>query len=207
MWFRALPLKPPYFCLATEINFLAMQRLPEYLHFADLYKEAYREIKRVSPDTSVFVSFQWEWMRILDAKEPFKIKEHSKLIDIFRPELDVIGLTTYPSYFHKTPAELVPDYYTWVYRHARKSDKIILMEVGWPTGGTGSKREQLAYIQRLPVLLEQVKVSVVAWELLHDIALAEFDADLNTVGLITKEGRKKPGFEGFKELKNQLRWQ
>jgi hypothetical protein len=27
-------LKPAYLCLATEINLLAMQRLPEYLHFA-----------------------------------------------------------------------------------------------------------------------------------------------------------------------------
>jgi hypothetical protein len=37
------------------------------------------------------------------------------------------------------------------------------------------------------------------------VELAEFDADLNTVGLITKQGRKKPGYEGFKGLKSQLR--
>jgi len=198
-------LQPSYLCLATEINFLAMQRLPEYLHFAGLYKEAYREVKRVSPNTKVFVSFQWEWMRILDAKEPFKIKEHSKVIDIFRPALDVVGLTTYPSYFHETPADLVPNYYSWIYRHARKSDEILLMEVGWPTGGSGSEGEQSAYIQRLPALLEQVNVSVVAWALLHDIELAEFDADLKTVGLITNRGQKKPGYQDFKALKNQLR--
>jgi hypothetical protein len=198
-------LKPAYLCLATEINFLAMQRLPEYLHFAGLYKEVYREVKRVSPDTKVFVSFQWEWVRILDAKEPFKIKEHSKVIDIFRPELDVVGLTTYPSYFHKTPADLVPDYYSWVYRHTRKSDEILLMEVGWPTGGSGSELEQLAYIRRLPALLEQVNVSVVAWALLHDITLPEFDADLSTVGLITNGGQKKPGFREFKALRSHLR--
>ena len=186
-------LQPSYLCLATEINFLAMQRLPEYLHFAGLYKQAYRAVKRV------------EWMRILDAKEPFKIKEHSKVIDIFRPELDVVGLTTYPSYFHETPADLVPDYYSWAYRHVRKSDEILLMEVGWPTGGSGSKGEQSAYIRRLPALLEQVNVSVVAWALLHDIELAEFDADLKTVGLITNSGQKKPGFQEFKALKNHLK--
>ncbi len=74
-------------------------------------------------------------MRILDAREPFKIKEHSKVIDIFRPELDVVGLTTDPSPFHQTPADPGPDYYSWVYRHARKSDQILLMEAGWPTRG------------------------------------------------------------------------
>ena len=54
-------------------------------------------------------------------------------------------------------------------------------------------------------LLKQVNVSVVAWALLHDIELAEFDTNLNTVGLITKRGRKKPGHDGFKALKKRLR--
>jgi hypothetical protein len=30
------------------------------------------------------------------------------------------------------------------------------MKVGWPTGGSGSELEPLAYIRRLPALLEQV---------------------------------------------------
>jgi hypothetical protein len=65
--------------------------------------------------------------------------------------------------------------------------------------------KQVAYIRRLPALLEQVNVSVVAWALLHDIQLPQFDADLNSVGLITTAGRKKPGFLEFKALRNHLR--
>lgn len=193
-------LRPPYLCLATEINSLAMGRLEEFLHFASLYKETYRIVKRVSPGTKVFVSFQWEWMRILDAKEPGKIKEHSKLIDIFRPELDQIGLTTYPSTFHASPLDLVPDYFTWVYRHIAPADQVLLMEVGWPTAGSGNELEQVLFIKRLPELLRQVKVSVLAWALLHDVNLAEFDANLNTVGLLGHGGRKKPGHDAFREL-------
>lgn len=105
-------LKPLYLCLATEINFLVLRKPKEYHHFASLYKEAYHLIKRISPKTKVFVSFQWEIMRILDAKALHRISEHNKLINIFRPELDVIGLTSYPSPFHKTPARLPKDYYT-----------------------------------------------------------------------------------------------
>lgn len=193
-------LRPPYLCLATEINFLAMQRLEEFLHFASLYKEAYRAVKRISPATKVFVSFQWEWMRILDAKEPGKIKEHSKLIDIFRPELDQIGLTTYPSAFHDTPLELLPDYFTWVYRHIGPADQVLLMEVGWPTAGSGNELEQVLFIKRLPELLREVNLSVLAWALLHDVKLAEFDADLNTVGLLSHGGRRKAGHDAFREL-------
>jgi len=198
-------LRPPYLCLATEINFLALQRLDEYLRFASLYKEAYREVKRISPETRVFVSFQWEWVRILDAKELHRIKEHSKVIDIFRPELDVVGLTTYPSPFHASPAELPPDYYTWMSHHIRKTDEVLFMEVGWPTTGTGSEEEQVTFIQRLPGLLQGINISVVAWALLHDVGLAAFDENLNTVGLATRAGQRKKGYLAFEEWRRSPR--
>lgn len=198
-------LQPPYLCLATEINFLAMQRLPEFLHFASLYKEAYEVVKQISPETKVFVSFQWEWMRVIDAKEPHRITEHSKVIDVFRPQLDVVGLTTYPSPFHGSPQELPHDYYLWMYRHIKSKDEVLLMEVGWPTGGSGNEIEQQAFIQHLPKLLDQVNVSVIAWALLHDVGLAEFDADLNTVGLITNSGQKKAGYIDFKLMYDSVR--
>ena len=193
-------LHPPYLCLATEINFLALQRLTEYLHFASLYKEAYQAVKQVSPKTKVFVSFQWEWVRILDDREPHKIKEHSKVIDIFRPQLDVVGLTTYPAPSHRSPADLPDDSYSWMHRHIESTDEVLLMEVGWPTGGNGSEAEQQAYIRRLPKLFGRVNVSVIAWALLHDVGLAEFDANLNTVGLVSRNGQKKSGYTDFKNL-------
>jgi hypothetical protein len=198
-------LRPAYLCLATEINFLALQRLNEYLHFATLYKEAYRQAKRISPETRVFVSFQWEWMRIVDAKEPHKIKKHSKVIEIFRPELDIIGLTSYPSSFHGSPADLPDDYYSWIYHHIHKNDDVLLMELGWPTQGSGSELEQQAFIRRIPDLFSRVNLSVIAWALLHDVNLAEFDANLNSVGLIKNKGQKKNGFDEFKALKHSLR--
>jgi hypothetical protein len=193
-------LKPPYLCLATEINLLAMQRLPEYLRFVTLYKEAYRAVKAISPATKVFVTFQWEWMRILDAGELDRIGEHSKVVNILRPELDLIGLTSYPSAFHETPADLPADYYTWMLRHIPPSDEVMLMELGWPTAGSGNEAEQLGFIERLPELLKGVNLVGVEWALLHDVQLGAFDADLNTVGLRYRDGRAKPGYGAFRAL-------
>lgn len=193
-------LNPPYLCLATEINLLAIQRLPEYLHFVSLYKEAYRAVKLVSPQTKVFVTFQWEWVRILDAKEPDRIAEHSKVINIFRPELDLVGFTTYPSPFHETPVQLLPDYYTWMFRHIPPSDPVMLMEIGWPTSGSGNEAEQLAFLERLPNLLKGINLVGIEWALLHDVQIGAFDADLNTVGLRYRDGRLKPGYGAFRAL-------
>lgn len=193
-------LEVPYLCLATEINFLALQRLDEYLHFVTLYKETYALVKAVAPETRVFVSFQWEWMRILDARAPLRITEHTKLVNIFRPTLDVVGLTSYPSAFHDTPADLAPDYFTWIEHHVLSSDEVLLMEVGWPSEGSGNEQEQRQFVRALPVMLEGVNVSVVAWALLHDVGLEAFDANLNSVGLITTTGRRKPAFADFENL-------
>jgi hypothetical protein len=193
-------LQPPFLCLATEINLLALQRLPEYLHFVTLYKEAYRAVKQVSPKTRVFVTFQWEWMRILDAREPGRIAEHSKLINIFRPELDLIGLTSYPAAFHASPAQLPADYYTWLFRHVPQEDPVMLMELGWPTSGAGSEAEQARFIARLPELLTGIRVIGIEWALLHDVDLGAFDANLNTVGLRYRDGRPKPGYGVFRAL-------
>lgn len=193
-------LNPPYLCLAPEINLLAIQRLPEYLHFAAAYKEAYHAVKRVSPDTKVFVTFQWEWMRIVDARELHRIAEHSKVIDIFRPELDLVGLTSYPAPFHATPGDLLPDYYTWVFRHIRPHEPVMLMEIGWPTSGPGTEAEQLAFIQRLPALLKGINLVGLEWALLHDVQLGAFGADLNSVGLRYRDGRPKPAHEAWRTL-------
>ncbi len=193
-------LQVAYLCLATEINFLALQRLDEYIHFASLYKETYALVKRIAPRTRVFVSFQWEWMRILDAREPHRIADHRRLVDIFRPGLDVVGLTTYPAPFHETPANLVPDYFTWLAHHVLPTDEILLMEVGWPTEGSGSEQEQRQFVRALPELLRGIDVSIVAWALLHDVGLEVFDAELNSVGLVTTDGRRKPAFTEFQAL-------
>ena len=84
-----------------------------------------------------------------------------------------------------------------MYQHIESTDEVLLMEAGWPTGGTGSETEQQAYIRRLPKLLRRVNVSVIAWALLHDVGLAEFDANLTTVGLVGRNGQKKPGYADF----------
>ncbi len=74
------------------------------------------------------------------------------------------------------------------------------MEVGWPTEGIGSEQEQRQFVRTLPGLLSGVNVSVVAWALLHDVGLEAFDANLNSVGLITTSGRPKPAFADFEKL-------
>lgn len=196
-------LKPPYLCLATEINLLAFKDINEYVRFAHVYKKLYPVIKSISPQTKVFVSFQWDYLSIMDAKEPNKISEHSKLIDIFRPELDLVAFTSYPSARYSNPSDVPADYYERIYDHISRDDPVMFMEIGWPTTGKGNEKKQLEFIQRLPSLMGKTKPEVLAWSLLHDVGGGLLSSDLANTGLVTNNGRVKRAFEAFKELQSK----
>ena len=198
-------LKPPYLCLATEINMLALKDLKEYLRIAHVVKQVYPLVKKVSPETKVFVSFQWDILRMMDVKEPKKIKEWSKQIDVFRPELDVVALTSYPAEVFGSPDKVPADYYEGILNHTRPNDDVMFMEIGWPTKAKGNEQSQVEFIKRLPALLAKVNPSIVAWSLLHDVRLAEFGDDLATTGLADTSGRAKPAFEAFKAIGSRPR--
>lgn len=74
------------------------------------------------------------------------------------------------------------------------------MEAGWPTQRSGNDLEQVQFIARLPALLQDVDVEMLAWALLHDVNLNEFDANLNSVGLILSDGCFKHGLKVFDDL-------
>lgn len=194
-------LKPPYLCLATEINMLAFADLKEYIRFAAVYKATYPLIKKVSPDTKVFVSFQWDIYQVFDQKEPKKLEDHSKLVDIFRPQLDLVAFTSYPSTQFAKPSDIPSTYYSDVKHHTHTSDEMMFMELGWPTSGAANASEamQTEYIDRLPSLMGAIRPHVILWALLHDVT-GVLPSPLATTGLLTGDSRKKPGFDAFKQL-------
>ena len=191
-------LKPPYLCLATEINFYALNGAQECVSFAALYKDAYRAVKKISPVTKVYVSFQYEFLRRLDHDEPSKLDEHRKLIDIFRPELDLVAITTYPADYYDDPAKIPANYYSHLLKYLKPDDSVMVMEIGWPASATDTR--QRAFVLRLPALLGVLAPRVTAWSMLHDVKVPQFGPNLATTGLFTNEGEAKSAVQAWKEL-------
>lgn len=192
-------LKPPYLCLGTEINLLAHADLQQFLTFAHVYKRLYPELKKISPNTKIFVSMQWDVLRTIDLKEPDKVAEHSKLFDVFRPELDVAAITSYPHDHFKTADQVPSDYYSHLLDHVSRRDEIMVMEIGWPSSGS-SDAQQEAFVKRLPDLFGSLSPRIVTWSLLHDVSGSGLLGALSTTGLLTADGRQKPAFAAFKAL-------
>ncbi len=193
-------LRPAYLCLATEINLLALKNIREYVAFAETVKAAYPEIKAISPETKVFVSFQWDVLRQMDIEQPDKISEHTKLIDIFRPAPDVVAFSTYPGPQWKTAASMPGDYYATASRHLKSTDEVGFMEVGWPAYSPETVAQQTEFVRRLPQLFGSLRPSFVWWSLLHDVVTPALNNDLASTGLVQADDKPKPSFDAFRRL-------
>jgi hypothetical protein len=77
---------------------------------------------------------------------------------------------------------------------------ILITEIGWPSGGTGSEEEQKAFIERMPALLKPCDPAMVIWALLHDFIHPAFNADLRSIGVITNDGTEKLGYGALLKL-------
>ena len=87
--------KPAYFCLAADINLLAIGRADEFQRFLAAYKIAYREAKKISPETKFFVSFQYEIFKQIKA-------EHLSIMADLKPEVLLTPPPPFsPSCLHK----------------------------------------------------------------------------------------------------------
>jgi hypothetical protein len=193
--------KPPYLCLGTEINMLAFKDIHEYIYFAHIYKNAYTLVKKESPNTKVFVSFQWDFFYQMYKEDPKKVDEQKKLIDIFRPELDVLAFTSYPADRFGSPSEIPADYYSTLSRYSKPGDPVMFMEIGWPSSGKGSLTSQQQFVARLPELLGPVHPMLVAWSLLYDVGSGLPGGDLGSTGLLNSDGGVKPALAEFEKLK------
>lgn len=193
-------LRPPYLALATDVNLLAMSDIKEYVTFAAIYKRVYQEVKKVSPKTKVFVTFQWDILHTMGAREPNKIGDHVKLVELFRPNLDAVGFSSTPATFLNNPAEIPADYYQRIKAFVTRSDTVLFTKLGWPSAGKGSEGSQVNFIQRLPGLMASINPKVMSWALLHDLDFLPREIPFASIGLLDAKGREKPSFREFSSL-------
>ena len=185
-------LKPPYLAVATDVNLLALSSPGEYSAFTALYRKLYEKIKRASPGTKVFVTFQWEAMQGRSAQA------NRALVDAVRSHMDLLAFTSDPRklYDRQGPSGIPGDYYDRMaaYRATREE---LLVEVTWPTDGGSGETDQLAFVRDLPQLMGGLKPSMLVWSFLHDVKVLVFTL---RSGLIETDGKPKPAFAAFRDI-------
>jgi hypothetical protein len=144
---------PRYLGLASEINTYADAHPDDFPNFIDLYKKTYAAIKAESPDTQVFVTFQWEDLNNLsimsEGKPAFQINWDE--VEAFEPQLDVWAISSYPFVAFDDAGKIPGDYYAPLL--GRADWPLAVAEGGWPSQDVapfhGTPDDQIGYLRAI----------------------------------------------------------
>lgn len=165
-------------------------------------------IHAVAPETQVFVTFQYEFLRGGGAITGVTREPQWDLLDAVTGAVDLVAFTTYPFFDYETPEALPDDYYTE--GAIRAGIPVAFTEIGWPSapieplegsplaGLGGTPEEQAAFIDRLPALLRDVSPAFLMWAWPFDTEAV--GPTFDSLGLAWSDGTHKPAWEEWVDL-------
>jgi hypothetical protein len=200
----ALNYKPAFFSLGMEVNATYELNPDQYLHFVEAYKEAYDVVKTVSPETQVFVTFQYEQFQGVVPWEP-PHPPRWELIDGFEGKLDMFALTTYPSFAYPVARRVPADYYRQIRDHTKLP--IAFAAVGYASTpsrdgvNSSTPAEQRRFLQRLFQDADELKSPLLVWFIGRDpsyLTAPPYDL-LASIGLRDSSDRPKESWPTWEE--------
>jgi hypothetical protein len=200
----ALNYKPAYLALGVEINLYFDKNKDAVADFKSLYAEAYDRVKEISPDTQVTVTFQYEDLQsILPTTDTHPT--NWLLPSQFDPRLDVLAISTYPSFAFKSAAAIPPKYYSQL--RAFTDRPIVIAEMGYSSGAgaggvnSGTEAEQDAFVKRALTEAQTLRMPFIIWFAGWDPAFAK-DTSLGVfqhIGLRRSDDTEKPAWQTWIE--------
>ena len=194
--FLARNMRPDYLVLGTEVN-TTYERNPEgYFAFVEAYLEAYDVVKETSPLTQVLVTYQYEeFLGIVPDLPPHQPRWD--LFEDFGDRLDLIGITSYPSFVYPTARRVPVEYYQQITQHTGKP--VAFIGVGFSSAATrggvnaSTEPEQRRFLQRLLEDAFRMESPLLVWFAAHDLGFATtppYDL-LANIGLRSTAGAPK----------------
>jgi hypothetical protein len=214
---------PHYLGLASEINTYMDAYPDDAANFVSLYHEVYALVKAEAPDTQVFVTFQWDDLNNMfpqpEEGNRQRLSPNWDQVDAFEPDLDLLGLSSYPYFVFPSGAEIPADYYSRALQHGKP---VAITEGGWVSGDLGTihatPQDQVAYLNAIH---DQLGSRLAFWVYL---VLNDFDMDsyskmfvsqggnpadmdtlkmFSTLGLRELDGTPKPALDVWMKFRGQ----
>ena len=167
-------LRPDVLSLGVEVNYYAIRDPDGFRGFVRLFRELRSSIRKDCPATVVALSFQYE---LLQGYQGFGDKGVTsqpqwELISHFGPELDVIGMSLYPSLWFEDPNQIPGDYLAPLDSMDRP---VAVMETAWPTLDDAGGIEQDQYLRWLVEAIETKDVCLLIWTSAKDTLRGEME--------------------------------
>ncbi len=196
----AVNYKPAYMALGVEMNLYYEKNKGDFNNFKTLYAQAYDEVKRISPDTQVTVTFQYEDLQGLLPTSDQHFSDW-QLVRAFDPKLDLVAISTYPSFAYPSAAAIPADYYSQLTAFTDKPIAIAEMGYASAAGGQhlndGTEQDQQAYLTRVLKDATQLRMPFVVWFAAWDPSFAKGSAYsvFEHIGLLRSDSSKKPAWQ------------
>ncbi|MBV6394927.1 MAG: hypothetical protein HFACDABA_00498 [Anaerolineales bacterium] len=215
---------PHYLGLASEINTYMDAYPDDAENFVSLYHDIYRQVKAESPQTQIFVTFQWDDLNNMfpqpEEGNRQRLNPNWSQVEAFEPNLDVWALSSYPYFVFPSAQDIPADYYS---RVLAKTDKpIAITEGGWTSRDIGNihatPQDQVAYLNSIH---DQLGPRLAFWVylVLNDFDMESYSKafndqgananDLSTLsmfaslGLRENDGTPKPALDVWTGFRNE----
>lgn len=189
--------QPAYLGIFSEINTYLKSHANEISAVISLIEETRELVRTNSPSTIITTTFQFE---LLNGKVD-GTPQWAVLQDI-EPKLDVIGISTYPSPWFVSPAEIPDDYYEVLRTYSSKA--IIVAESGWPSAGNsefhGSEQNQDHFLVRFLQLTSNLDLQLWIWWFFHDWEGQGYPEYFKSMGLKKADGADKAAWKTWQKI-------
>ena len=190
--------RPAWMALGVEMNLYYERNQDDFENFKSLYNEVYALVKEVSPETRITVTFQYEDLQgILPREDEHFASWH--LVRAFEPNIDFIGISTYPSLAFADPGQLPENYYSQL--TAFTSKPIAFADMGWASSGPGglsgdAEAQQTAFLERALSEAEDLGMPFAVWFAIWDLSYAQDTpfAVFQDIGLRRADDTEKPAW-------------
>lgn len=178
----ARSVKPDYLGLGSEVNLLEAN-FPEKTKagMLKMCAEAAERVKKVSPETKLYVSVQvdWAWGKLGNPKG----NEGCEQIFKDFPYIQALGVSSYPAFGFAEPEQIPNDYYRKLL-NGRKMP-ILMVEGGWPSTNTeplkSNPEKQARWVKKLAQVLDDCDAKFVGLLMYADLDLSTYPMFQGTI--------------------------
>lgn len=202
--------RPAYLAVGVDVNRYWQRDAQDFQQFVTLYSEIYDLIKKETPDTLVFPTFQLEELRgLVPLDEPHQ--PQWQLVDEFAGKMDLFAVSTYPGVVFSSAGEIPSDYYSTL--RTRADVPLAIAETGYASqtstsaAGGGSEAEQSAFLRRVLRDADRVEMPLLVWFAGQDPTFTgQRPTDLvQNIGLLRQDGTRKPAWSVWSEAARRPR--
>ncbi len=197
--------QPEYFILGVEVNYYAFANPEDFREFVGAYRAAPERIRAASPRTRCLVTFQYELLSGRDVERG--AKGDSGPVRAFGPDLDLLGIATYPHLAGLKPGDVSAAYF---HQLAALDRPFGIFETSWPSSGPWTEVDQDVYLRRILEVCDRRSARLLIWTATTDTAgipevggdRRAFEAEagwMRSLGLWRLDGGRKTVVTTWKE--------